>query len=563
MATSTKQTVATVEVYDYLLNSGDATLTIAPGLGGKRVKVTLAYDKARTINPVTWLENQTVYAAITDPNGFWHVFVPPTDNITPANTYYIVEVEGYLSYKINPTQAGVPAIGWQSSAILLDIPASLTPAGQTITGPLTVTGTLAVTGLLTVVSTTGMQVDAVGNISGRSLSLSATAPYIGDFPAGATNILTDGTSAKLYDKGGVKIDVNGPKYRAIGTWDPIAGTGDCGAAIIQALADLPTGGGEIHFGPGTYRRTADVTIPADNITISTAGKSSVFLAAGTGFSMFKALNRQYLTIGDMFLDGAWQSGVTGINFDGVLYSRIGRIWGDRFLGDTQIAAPIVFQCTASASQVCGRIVVDALSTNGGRALVFMGRSAFAAPNIYVKYVYAQGIGNAVSTLIDWVSYSDSCVIGYADLGINFTGSTAVKMNSGVPGSPNGVNENHILKCMITPNSGGQNSIIVNNTESFNYVGLRLGGTSPAMPQINAGGRLSYLPGSRDNLGVELGTFGDAGAKLALYGVAPVARAGAIAAPTAPSAGYVQAEAQAMKTAVDAIRVALQNLGITL
>lgn len=53
-----------------------------------------------------------------------------------------------------------------------------------------------------------------------------------------------------------------------------------------------------------------------------------------------------------------------------------------------------------------------------------------------------------------------------------------------------------------------------------------------------------------------GTFG-------LYGVAPVARAGAIAAPTAPGAAYVQAEAQSMKTAVDAIRAALTNIGLTL
>jgi hypothetical protein len=146
MATSTVQTVATVPVYDYYLPPGDPTLTNPPGLAGKRVKVTLAYDKARTISPVTWLENLTVYSTLTDKNGFWQVNLVPTDNITPSGTYYIVEVEGYLSYKINPTQAGVPGIGWQSAAILLDIPASLTPAGQTIAGPLTVNGLLSILG---------------------------------------------------------------------------------------------------------------------------------------------------------------------------------------------------------------------------------------------------------------------------------------------------------------------------------------------------------------------------------------------------------------------------------
>ena len=46
------------------------------------------------------------------------------------------------------------------------------------------------------------------------------------------------------------------------------------------------------------------------------------------------------------------------------------------------------------------------------------------------------------------------------------------------------------------------------------------------------------------------------------GNAAVGKAAAIATPSAPSAVYVQTEAQSMKTAVDAIRVALANVGIT-
>lgn len=58
-------------------------------------------------------------------------------------------------------------------------------------------------------------------------------------------------------------------------------------------------------------------------------------------------------------------------------------------------------------------------------------------------------------------------------------------------------------------------------------------------------------------------LGEAGGTVGLYGVAEVARAAAIAAPTAPSAAYVQAEAASAKTAIDAIRVALTNIGLTL
>ena len=54
-----------------------------------------------------------------------------------------------------------------------------------------------------------------------------------------------------------------------------------------------------------------------------------------------------------------------------------------------------------------------------------------------------------------------------------------------------------------------------------------------------------------------------GTTVGLNGATPVARRAAITAPTAPSALYVQAEAAAMKTAVDAIRVALTAIGITL
>ena len=54
----------------------------------------------------------------------------------------------------------------------------------------------------------------------------------------------------------------------------------------------------------------------------------------------------------------------------------------------------------------------------------------------------------------------------------------------------------------------------------------------------------------------------AGTQIGFYGATPIARQAAITAPTAPSAAYVQAEATAMKTAVDAIRTALTGIGIT-
>jgi hypothetical protein len=60
-----------------------------------------------------------------------------------------------------------------------------------------------------------------------------------------------------------------------------------------------------------------------------------------------------------------------------------------------------------------------------------------------------------------------------------------------------------------------------------------------------------------------GALNHDGTHVGFYGAVPVVRAAAIATPTAPSVVYTQAEAAAMKTAVDAIRNALKNVGITL
>lgn len=54
-----------------------------------------------------------------------------------------------------------------------------------------------------------------------------------------------------------------------------------------------------------------------------------------------------------------------------------------------------------------------------------------------------------------------------------------------------------------------------------------------------------------------------GGTLGFYGATPVARAAAITAPTSPGAVYSQAEAQSMEVAVNLIRTALLNIGITL
>lgn len=59
-----------------------------------------------------------------------------------------------------------------------------------------------------------------------------------------------------------------------------------------------------------------------------------------------------------------------------------------------------------------------------------------------------------------------------------------------------------------------------------------------------------------------GPFRHNGSTVGFYGVTPVARAAAITAPTAAGATYVQAQVTSLVTAVNALRTALTNVGIT-
>lgn len=61
-------------------------------------------------------------------------------------------------------------------------------------------------------------------------------------------------------------------------------------------------------------------------------------------------------------------------------------------------------------------------------------------------------------------------------------------------------------------------------------------------------------------GLSLGN--SASQKLSFYGETPVVQASAIGAPSNPGAAYVQAEAQSAVNAINSIRTALSNIGIT-
>ena len=85
----------------------------------------------------------------------------------------------------------------------------------------------------------------------------------------------------------------------------------------------------------------------------------------------------------------------------------------------------------------------------------------------------------------------------------------------------------------------------------------------AIGKDSAGTSASTTTANQIKLGTASHSLMGPGAGTGINGNAPVAKAAAIASPTAPGAVYIQAEAASAKTAIDAIRVALTNLGVTL
>lgn len=299
MATSSKQNVPLIEVYDYELASGDpSSATTSAGLAGKKVKITLSYDKALTISPdpVVWTEPEPVYTALTDPNGFWHVFLVPNNKISPANTFYTVQIEGYKTYQITVTDVGVPAIGWQSSApgVLLNIPSALAPTTSTVgaitaTGLITAQAGIAITaGGLTIAGgetdVGGLTVDTIS----YSLAVSRLIPGNTSFSIRnnantADNlIVTDAGNATVRGSltvsgGPLTVSAGGAAITGAST---VTGTLTVSAALtVQAGGAAVTGNSTV---TGTLTVSANLTISAGGLTVSGGGAAITGNSTVTG-----------------------------------------------------------------------------------------------------------------------------------------------------------------------------------------------------------------------------------------------------------------------------------------
>lgn len=224
----------------------------------------------------------------------------------------IDNVNTILAADVNSLQTAVVAI----ETALLTPPVPNTLGYVTLGQAETITAVKTFSASPIVVSATGWQIDANGNLAVRSITALPVGPYTSRFPAGGTNPVTAGTAGALYDENGAFINIAGPKYRAIGTWDLVAGTGDATAAINQAINDLSALGGVVWFPAGIYRITGTINLKAKSFlwgagrTIS-AGGSVIQNNSNSNINMVNVPDGDWGIRGIVFLHNAQGAAGTG------------------------------------------------------------------------------------------------------------------------------------------------------------------------------------------------------------------------------------------------------------
>lgn len=323
--------VPLVRVYDYLKTSTGASGGNANPISGRTVTLTLApaTTQASSINPVTQLPSVPVQSSVADGNGYWEAWVVPTDNINPSGMTYLVD-DGYRTYKINPVAAGIPGVGWQSSAIVVSTPQSLVgvggnllPGGTTVLGAFNVQGLTSDNGGLVVAGGAGATLNASGDLAVRSLTASSG---IGPYTPTAVVGGGDFTKAARFAAGPV-FDVTHPTYGAIADNGVTNNQPAIAAAIAAAVA---AGGGIVWFpySSAAYGITSNIDVTAaTNVSLEGPPGTTISWYGGTGSQMLYAnpgsgSNLQRFGIKNLTFNTRNSSTTTAIFLQSWQYGRI-------------------------------------------------------------------------------------------------------------------------------------------------------------------------------------------------------------------------------------------------
>jgi hypothetical protein len=261
--------VQTISLFDIIVDSGGAPQA--------NVTVTLSfgYNAATDADGLILPSQRT---ATTDGTGKWTIAkVIPNDLIAPSNTIYLVETP-FRTYEVAPQSTNGASQQSTAANVIVNNPLGLAPYTGLIGGAVTFTGLLTAQAGEVISGGTGATLTAAGALAVGSLTVSTgSGPYTPQGIAGNVNGL-------LLDSGGAVINVQHPKYRAIGTWDPVAGTGDAAASIQQAMTDVSAAGGILFVPPGQYRiigSGTEIFLRTKPIQILGTGYASNFVVDAT------------------------------------------------------------------------------------------------------------------------------------------------------------------------------------------------------------------------------------------------------------------------------------------
>jgi hypothetical protein len=570
--------VATISLYDTITDSADAPVANAT------VTLTFGYNSATTADGLLQPSQRT---ATTDSTGkFTFAKVIPNDLVSPANTIYMIETP-FRVYEVAPQSTNGASQQSTAANVIVNNPLALAP--YTLIGPVTISGTL------TVVSSTGIQVNAAGDISGRSFTASASAPYA-SFPglaSGDTAIAgkdhakfgdfgVDGVGAPLVFDNSTVLRVKGnPTYAT--TSNPIfyvsedlGGTLTSGQAFINQIATNTDSVDASLIGGMTLLRVANA------VTAGAKGGRTGLSGTVNQSGATTLTNTQYYvglyggatasaSAGGLTGAGNQRGNLFGFNAWAQLQAGAGAFWNSVVGAEidwsmqTGTGAPykVGLQMVQTSDDAVAGSTLDAGITftkqSGGTAVGWVTGISFGQQQGWWPAVSTATLIGTNASFAGGPAYA-------AAWGIDFN---AVAFSSGFLRGPNGftVDGSGNIKMASTLDvTTGGGSMFVGNTNAGAMTIGRSGQTVTFPGTVNVASTIDVSTGGGSmfigNTNAGAIQVGRTGQPIGLYGVAAVARAAAIASPTAPSAGYVQAEAQSMKTAVDALRVAVQNIGIT-
>lgn len=330
----------------------------------------------------------------------------------------------------------------------------------------------------------------------------------GDLSAGRT-LTVDGTVMRtinnlndVSDKAAARANLNLAQRTVFDVRDYLAigdGVADDTTPILNALsAANAAGGGCVYLPVGTYKTSASIVIPGDNIVLKGESEGSTTIKPVSG-ALFDAIStpvpastglagyiHNFVGVSDLSIDGSAMAGTTagqgnGIHFYGVRYSYIERVsihgvpnYGIILDGD-------ITNFSYSITVHNNKII------NGGAGLlVTFSEEAFITNNDILQANATMAAAQPIFTPQDNTGYLVRLVSGYCDFSQNVVGSSGTHTSAALQvenSGPTRIANNRFDSCRYQAiRTTGPNNIIEGNqignpSQVGSVEGIKLGSSN--------------------------------------------------------------------------------------